>query len=133
MKPVIREYLASLRERGELDAILPDLLSGLGYTVISRPSRGTRQFGVTWPIGPPGDERVYLFSIKRGDLTAPSGTGTATRRSGSRSMRYSTRIYRTTFRPSTPESVSSSAHALAARWSSRRRILQWLHENETDR
>ena len=46
MKPVIREYLASLRERGELDAILPDLLSELGYTVISRPSRGTRQFGV---------------------------------------------------------------------------------------
>lgn len=70
MKPVIREYLASLRERGELDAVLPDLLSELGYTVFSRPSRGTRQFGVdVAAIGPRGDDRVYLFSIKRGDLT----------------------------------------------------------------
>ena len=70
MKPIIREYLASLKERGELDAILPDLLSELGYTVFSRPSRGTRQFGVdVAAIGPHGDDRVYLFSIKRGDLT----------------------------------------------------------------
>lgn len=70
MKPVIREYLASLRERGELDAILPDLLSELGFTVFSRPSRGTKQFGVdVAAIGPRGDDRVYLFSIKRGNLT----------------------------------------------------------------
>jgi len=70
MKPVIREYLLSLRERGELDAILPDLLSELGYNVFSRPSRGTRQFGVdVAAIGPKGDGRVYLFSIKPGPLT----------------------------------------------------------------
>lgn len=76
MKPVIREYLASLRERGELDAILPDLLSELGYTVFSRPSRGTRQFGVdVAAIGPRGDDRVYLFSIKRGDLTRSEWSG----------------------------------------------------------
>lgn len=70
MKPIIREYLASLKERGELDAILPDLLSELGYTVFSRPSRGTRQFGVdVAATGPHNDDQVYLFSIKRGDLT----------------------------------------------------------------
>ena len=70
MKPLIREYLASLRERDELDAVLPDLLSEMGYTVLSRPSRGTRQFGVdVVAIGPGEDERLYLFSIKRGDLT----------------------------------------------------------------
>lgn len=69
---VIRQYLASLRERGELDSILPDLLSQLGLTVFSRPRRGTRQDGVdvgaVGRIGD-GDEKVYLFSIKRGDLT----------------------------------------------------------------
>jgi len=76
MKPVIREYLASLRERGELDAILPDVLSELGYTVFSRPSRGTRQFGVDIAaVGPHGDDRVYLFSIKRGDLTRSEWNG----------------------------------------------------------
>lgn len=68
MRLLIREYLASLRERDELDAILPELLSELGYTVYSRPSRGTRQYGVdVAAIGP--DNRLYLFSIKRGDLT----------------------------------------------------------------
>jgi hypothetical protein len=46
MNLVIRQYLASLRERGELDAILPDLLSQLGLVVFSRPRRGTRQDGV---------------------------------------------------------------------------------------
>ena len=76
MKPVIREYLASLRERGELDAIIPDLLSELGFTVFSRPSRGTRQFGVdVAALGPAGDDRVFLFSIKRGDLTRSEWNG----------------------------------------------------------
>jgi O-acetyl-ADP-ribose deacetylase (regulator of RNase III) len=46
MKLVFRQYLASLKERKELDAVLPDLLSELGYTVISRPTIGTRQYGV---------------------------------------------------------------------------------------
>lgn len=76
MKPVIREYLVSLKERGELDAILPDLLSELGYTVFSKPSRGTRQFGVdVAAIGPSGDDRIYLFAIKRGDLTRSEWNG----------------------------------------------------------
>jgi hypothetical protein len=78
MKPVIREYLASLRERGELDAILPDLLSEMGYTVFSRPSRGTRQFGVdVAAVGPRGDERIYLFSIKRGNLNRSEWNGSS--------------------------------------------------------
>lgn len=72
MKLIIKEYLSSLRERGELDAILPDLLSQLGLNVYSRPGRGTRQDGVD--VGAVGSlngepEKVYLFSIKPGDLT----------------------------------------------------------------
>lgn len=72
MKPVIREYLASLRERDELDAVLPELLSEMGFTVYSRPSRGTRQHGVDVAAVGPGKgnaRKLYLFSIKQGDLT----------------------------------------------------------------
>ena len=73
MKLIIRQYLASLKERGELDAILPDLLSELGLNVYSRPKRGTRQNGVdVAAVGKLKDDRankVYLFSIKAGDLT----------------------------------------------------------------
>ncbi|WP_430244909.1 hypothetical protein [Neorhizobium sp. DAR64861/K0K2] len=71
MKLVIREYLASLRERGELDAVLPDLLTELGFTVYSRPARGTRQYGVDVAAvgtGRDGVSRVHLFSVKSGDL-----------------------------------------------------------------
>lgn len=78
MKLIIKEYLASLKERDELDAILPDLLSEIGLTVYSRPGRGTRQDGVdvaaTGFLN--GDvEKVYLFSIKSGDLTRNTWDG----------------------------------------------------------
>lgn len=77
MRMLLRDYLASLRERDELDAILPDLLSELGYAVYSRPSRGTRQYGVdVAAVGP--DNRLYLFSIKRGDLTRAEWDGDST-------------------------------------------------------
>lgn len=71
MKLVIREYLASLKERDELDAVLPDLLTELGFTVYSRPTRGTRQYGVDVAAvgtGRDGVRRVHLFSVKSGDL-----------------------------------------------------------------
>lgn len=75
MKLIIKEYLSSLRERDELDAVLPDLLSQLGLNVYSRPGRGTRQDGVD--VGAVGKldgepEKVYLFTIKAGDLTRKS-------------------------------------------------------------
>lgn len=72
MKLIIKEYLSSLKERDELDSVLPDLLSQLGLNVYSRPARGTRQFGVdVAAVGSldGGPEKVYLFSIKAGDLT----------------------------------------------------------------
>jgi len=80
MKLIIREYLGSLRERSELDAILPDLLSQLGLNVYSRPGRGTRQDGVdVGAVGSlnGGPEKVYLFSIKAGDLTGKEWDGDA--------------------------------------------------------
>lgn len=78
MKLIIRQYLAGLKERDELDAVLPDLLSQMGLLVYSRPGRGTRQDGVDVAAvgsldGEP--EKVYLFSIKAGDLTRKEWDG----------------------------------------------------------
>lgn len=78
MKLAIREYLACLKERDELDAILPDLLSELGLNVLSIPGKGTRQYGVDLAaVGRlNGDrERVYLLSVKAGDLTRNAWDG----------------------------------------------------------
>src|SRR5258707_139083 len=80
MKLIIKEYLASLREREELDVVLPDLLSQMGMTVFSRPARGTRQDGVdVAAVGSmDGEEKaVYLFSIKPGDLRRNDWDGDA--------------------------------------------------------
>ncbi len=72
MKSIIREYIAGLKERTELDVMLPDLLSELGFTVLTRPSIGTRQYGVDVAAVSPkkweGGRKLYLFSIKAGDL-----------------------------------------------------------------
>jgi hypothetical protein len=79
MKLIIREYLASLKEREELDAILPDLLSELGFIVYSRPGRGTIQHGVdVAAIGKDddGEHKLFLFSVKQGDLTRQDWDGT---------------------------------------------------------
>ena len=72
MKLLLKQYLASLRERDELDIVLPDILSELGFTIISRPMRGTAQYGVDIAaLGPHPDTGVpaiYLLSVKSGDL-----------------------------------------------------------------
>ena len=75
MKLIIKENLFSLRERGELDAILPDLLSQMGLNVYSRPGRGTRQDGVdVWVVATLNGEpvKVYLFTIKPRNPTRPA-------------------------------------------------------------
>ncbi|SOZ64371.1 conserved hypothetical protein [Cupriavidus taiwanensis] len=78
MKLLIRDYLASLRERDELDAVLPDLLSELGFHVFSRPQRGTVQHGVDIAavgVDDDGERKVFLFSVKQGDLTRQDWDG----------------------------------------------------------
>ncbi len=71
MKLIIKQYLSSLNERNELDVLLPDLLAMMGLNVFSKPSIGTRQYGVDVAAFGKIDgaaEKVYLFSIKDGDL-----------------------------------------------------------------
>jgi hypothetical protein len=72
MKLLLADYVGSLKERGELDAILPDLLSELGFHVISRPAIGAAQRGVDIAaVGKDedGERKLFLFSVKAGDLT----------------------------------------------------------------
>ena len=72
MKLLLSDYVASLKERGELDAILPDLLSARGFHVISRPAIGVVQNGVdVAAVGNDDDgiRKLFLFSVKAGDLT----------------------------------------------------------------
>lgn len=80
MKLIVRQYLHSLKERNELDAILPDLISELGFEVISTPMRGTSQAGVdVAAVGPDWDDgdkrKLFLFTIKAGDLTRKDWNG----------------------------------------------------------
>ncbi|MEP1521285.1 hypothetical protein [Ascidiaceihabitans sp.] len=73
MKLIVRQYVQSLKERDELDVLLPQLLSEVGYEVIHHPGRGTKQAGVdVAAVGPDpdadGEKALHLFLIKSGDL-----------------------------------------------------------------
>lgn len=78
MKLILKEYLRSLKERNELDALLPDLLTEMGMVVTSLPQRGTRQNGVDiMAVGKNKNQEdtVYLFSVKDGDLNRTHWNG----------------------------------------------------------
>ena len=80
MKLILKEYLASLNERDELDAILPDLLSQMGLVVFSTPRRGIKEYGVDIAaVGSIGgeQEKVYLLSVKAGNLTRETWNGSS--------------------------------------------------------
>lgn len=68
---VLSHYLAGLRERDELDALLPNLLKAMGHSVLSRPQIGVSEAGVdvvTTKENENGAVEVFLFVIKFGDI-----------------------------------------------------------------
>jgi hypothetical protein len=68
---VLSHYLAGLRERNELDALLPELLKAMGHSVLSRPQIGPAQAGVDVLSTKPGEDgidEVYIFIIKFGNV-----------------------------------------------------------------
>ncbi|MGI2879323.1 hypothetical protein ACRTDO_00805 [Vibrio furnissii] len=79
MKLILKQYLASLRERQELDAVLPDLLSSMGMNVFISPTRGVKEYGVdiaaVGQLQDDKEESVYLFSVKSGNLTRETWNG----------------------------------------------------------
>lgn len=75
LRLVLNHYLASLRERDELDALLPELLEAMGHTVISRPQVGVAQAGVDIVSTFAEDgahEEVFLWVLKFGDVGRPA-------------------------------------------------------------
>ncbi|HEL3005584.1 TPA: hypothetical protein UM358_000505 [Stenotrophomonas maltophilia] len=71
MKLIIKEFLSQLKESGELDRLMPDLLARMKIIPISRPQVGVRQNGVDIAaVGKDksGHKRLYLFVLKVGDL-----------------------------------------------------------------
>jgi hypothetical protein len=80
MIPIVREFFRGLKERDELDAIIPELLTAIGFEVISRPMVGTRQYGAdVAAVGTDEDgvRKLFLFSIKKGDLNRREWDGDA--------------------------------------------------------
>lgn len=78
MIPIVREFFRSLRERRELDVIIPELLTAMGYEVVSRPMTGPRQYGADVAavgIDEDGARKLFLFVIKMGDLTRDEWDG----------------------------------------------------------
>lgn len=72
MKLVIAEFLRTLKERDELDRLLPDLLIEMGYVPLARPQTGNRQFGVDLAVRGKdprsGIDELLLAVIKKGDI-----------------------------------------------------------------
>lgn len=73
MKLLIRQHLQQMKERGQLDVLIPELLSEMGYEVIHHPRIGGRQAGVdVAAVGPDpdadGEKSLLLFVIKQGDI-----------------------------------------------------------------
>ena len=72
MKLVIAEYLRTLRERDELDRLLPDLLVEMGFVLIARPQTGNRQFGVDLAArgrrAEDQSDELLLLVVKQGDI-----------------------------------------------------------------
>ena len=87
------EYLALLKEDGELDTLLIDILNSKGITPISKPQKG-RQYGVDIAaIGKDKDgvEKLFLITVKQGDIKR------STWDSGQNSVRQSLNEIRETY------------------------------------
>ncbi|MEI8572892.1 hypothetical protein U737_00135 [Methylomonas sp. LW13] len=73
MKLVISEYLRTLKERDELDRLLPDLLLEMGYVPVARPQTGNRQYGVDIAArgknADTGIDELLLLVVKQGDIS----------------------------------------------------------------
>jgi hypothetical protein len=71
MNFLISEYISLLKEDGELDTLLLDILNSKGIVPISKPKKG-RQYGVDIAaIGKDenGVKKVFLITVKQGNIT----------------------------------------------------------------
>ena len=70
MRFIIQDYLAQLKERDELDAILPDLLSAMGFQIVKLAFSGEVEHGVDIAAvrQEQGETVLYLIMVKMGDI-----------------------------------------------------------------
>ena len=72
MKVLISQYIKTLKERNELDRLIPNLLVSMGIVPLFTTQTGTRQYGVDIAaIGKDpedGIKKIFLFVIKQKDL-----------------------------------------------------------------
>ena len=72
MKVLISQYIKTLKERNELDILLPNLLLSMNIVPLFTTQTGTRQYGVDISaIGKDpedGIKKIFLFVIKQKDL-----------------------------------------------------------------
>ena len=72
MRRLLKHYLNSLKEEGELDRICVEMLEDLGLTVDFAPQKGTRQYGVdilAHGIMPgESEEKAYALIVKAKDI-----------------------------------------------------------------
>ena len=72
LRLIIREYLGAQKERGELDALLPDLLLAMKFQTDIRPQVGVAQYGVDIVAKGKdkrdGRQKLWLFIVKGGDI-----------------------------------------------------------------
>ncbi|MUH36163.1 hypothetical protein D9O36_09940 [Zobellia amurskyensis] len=78
MRFLLSEYVNLLKEDGELDTLITDLLVAMKCVTISKPQRG-RQYGVD--IAAEGidvvdsKKKIFLFAVKQGNLTRSTWDG----------------------------------------------------------
>ena len=79
MKQIIKEYLRSLTERGQLEVVLCRLLSNMGLSLISEPGRGTTQKGVDilarGKVAQDLEETLFILTVKMGNVTRANWSG----------------------------------------------------------
>ncbi|HWK57007.1 MAG TPA: hypothetical protein VNQ80_06710 [Parapedobacter sp.] len=72
MKLILTEYINSLKEDGELDKLIKDVLLAHNFEIFSEPERG-RQYGVDiYAVGKDFQDndvqKVFLITVKQGDI-----------------------------------------------------------------
>lgn len=71
MKLILRDYLASLKEEGELDVLITDLLFAKKITPLVKTQKGVRQYGVDIIAkGKDNDGilKLFIVTVKKGDI-----------------------------------------------------------------
>lgn len=82
MKLILTDYIASLKEEKELDALIEQLLQQSGFEIVFGPKKGERQYGVDiYAVGPDwedgGRKKVFLVTVKQGNLDRKNWEGSA--------------------------------------------------------